>query len=162
MAKDLQKEFHAVRRQGDVAAINFLLENYEQNSRFVRTQLARLCTSERIAYAQEVAEQSQLPVEDASWLWYAYQEFSKLSERQKTKCGGFKGFVRTRADRDTALFERVASLTERKSEVEDTGYSRWNRTRRPHYGQLYYYRSGQLFRRSSRLEALQRGAAVLE
>lgn len=163
MAKDLQKEFHAARKAGSVAAIEFLLENYEQNPRFAANRLAKLCSDDRLDTAQAAEKLAQRNVDDASWLWYAYQEFSRLSERQKTKRGGFKGFVRTRAGEDVALFERVERLTERSDpEWEGSPYGAYCRTYRTNYKRHHEYCCRQLAQRQAYYDGLRRGAAALE
>jgi len=90
-SRDLQKEFDALRRGnggGDVEALRFLLENYERNPNFAERKALEMSVglNERMAGTLLRSSATELKAR-------LYAEFNALSERQKTKIGGFRNFV---------------------------------------------------------------------
>lgn len=86
---DLQKGFHEVlSTKSDVEALKFLLENYEKNPRFAERQALKMSAglSEEL---QKLFFQSSIDEVRAN----LHDDFKKLSGKQQTKVGGYKGFV---------------------------------------------------------------------
>ncbi|MDO8425846.1 MAG: hypothetical protein Q7T01_05050 [bacterium] len=138
---DLQKEFHQVRREGgEEAAIQFLVEHRDQNAEYVTREafrlsqrigrkLVRLTTDQSRTYTDllERASAAELRAQ-------LYVAFRDLSERQKTKSGGFRKYAENALHsfeeeeggeaaphrRSDSFNARVLASTDR-AEYEDSG-----------------------------------------
>ncbi len=94
MKIDLQKLFHAERAKGEAEGLAFLIENFNDNPRFVRRVMARVVADGRCKALNDAAFEAHDAAAAAEEKAKLYAEFRRLSNRQKTKVGGFAGFVR--------------------------------------------------------------------
>lgn len=91
--KDLQKEFDMIRKNsGENDAINFLINNFDRNKRYVKGKaiiMSGAIGEEMRRWSENLFESSARQIQAE-----LYIRFRDLSERQKTKIGGFPGFIR--------------------------------------------------------------------
>lgn len=129
MAENLQHEFQAALKIGHPHAITFLVANYARNRRFVVEKLGELLDDDTLLQLLlEKRIEIDQRVKDFALLSVLYTEFRALSERQKFKRGGFRGFVSGRSE-DREQFSRVERFCGRFSEPLNSygmnGYRRY-------------------------------------
>ncbi len=153
-SKDLQKEFHrilselgpAAADRSETLALKFLLENYDRNPSYAEKQALKL-SSGLNETLRELLFRTVINGIRAD----LYSEFGKLSERQKTKLSGFKGFVKKYLEQirsegpdfttdeqkfSDALLEGTERETKSREYLGEV-YDVYTETRRPHYRKLH-------------------------
>ncbi|PIR94422.1 hypothetical protein COT97_01410 [Candidatus Falkowbacteria bacterium CG10_big_fil_rev_8_21_14_0_10_39_11] len=90
--KDIQKQYDDVKsNEGETAAFQFLLDNYNRNSGYAKKQAQKFTTNYDSTYQSLLRQASA-----AEMKAQLYAEYNQLPERQKTKRGSFEKFVTER------------------------------------------------------------------
>ncbi|MBI4256501.1 hypothetical protein HY626_00410 [Candidatus Uhrbacteria bacterium] len=124
--ENLQIEYMKVPKGSVGEQADFLLSNMERNRRYCERKLLELFPLIEKALNDALADRAKMikAAVESRILYDYYVEFDRLSERQRTKIGGFKGFVKAQFEKETeySSYEQPPLLRRLLSRAQRTYY----------------------------------------